>query len=240
MTIPSKKSHGPVRDLMIARKQISDYAMALDLLAEITHSDNEDEAVEHILGLFIMLFSPQHLHYITLEEDSKLGRIYPKPVSAQDDSAIRQRAHSFTGDWAWTNSGKGFWMKLTYKNNPFGLMILEDISFPEYKDHYLNLALSIMGVCGLAIENARKHEQLKKSENSLRQEKEKAEAALAEVKKLSGLLPICSHCKKVRDDQGYWNRIEAYIENHSEAQFSHSICQECLDKLYPNIVGENE
>lgn len=59
--------------------------------------------------------------------------------------------------------------------------------------------------------------------------------ALSQVKKLSGLLPICMHCKKIRDDKGYWNQIEAYIDNHSEAQFSHSICNECAEKHYPDL-----
>ena len=59
--------------------------------------------------------------------------------------------------------------------------------------------------------------------------------ALSQVKNLSGLLPICMHCKKIRDDTGYWNQIEAYIDNHSEAQFSHSICNECAEKHYPDI-----
>jgi branched-subunit amino acid transport protein len=66
--------------------------------------------------------------------------------------------------------------------------------------------------------------------------------ALAEVKTLSGLLPICSHCKKIRDDKGYWNQIEAYIQDRSEAEFSHSICQECAKKYYPDmdIYDEDE
>jgi sensor domain CHASE-containing protein len=59
--------------------------------------------------------------------------------------------------------------------------------------------------------------------------------ALSEVKQLSGLLPICSHCKKIRDDKGYWNQIEAYIQDHSDAKFSHSICQECAQKHYPDL-----
>jgi len=57
-------------------------------------------------------------------------------------------------------------------------------------------------------------------------------AALSEVKTLSGLLPICASCKKIRDDKGYWNQIESYIRNHSEAEFSHSICPDCGKKLY--------
>jgi hypothetical protein len=60
-------------------------------------------------------------------------------------------------------------------------------------------------------------------------------AALDRVKKLSGFLPICSYCKKIRDDKGYWKQIENYIREHSEAEFSHSICQECAKKYYPEL-----
>ena len=56
-----------------------------------------------------------------------------------------------------------------------------------------------------------------------------------EVKTLSGFLPICASCKKIRDDKGYWNQVEAYISAHSEVEFSHSICPECLQKLYRNL-----
>ncbi len=59
--------------------------------------------------------------------------------------------------------------------------------------------------------------------------------ALAEVKTLSGLLPICSHCKNVRDDKGYWNKIESYIHQHSGTLFSHGICPECAEKYYPDF-----
>lgn len=57
--------------------------------------------------------------------------------------------------------------------------------------------------------------------------------ALAQVKTLSGLLPICAACKRIRDDNGYWRQIEAYIGEHSEAEFSHGICPECARRLYP-------
>ena len=62
--------------------------------------------------------------------------------------------------------------------------------------------------------------------------------SLERVKTLSGMLPICSSCKKIRDDQGYWNQIEAYIAKHSEAEFSHGICPECARKLYPEYFSE--
>ena len=57
-----------------------------------------------------------------------------------------------------------------------------------------------------------------------------------EVKILSGLLPICASCKKIRDDEGLWNQVEEYIHEHSEAQFSHGLCPDCMKKLYPEYV----
>lgn len=61
------------------------------------------------------------------------------------------------------------------------------------------------------------------------------ETSVKKVKRLSGLLPICASCKKIRDDKGYWSQIEAYIASHSEAAFSHGICPECMKKLYPDL-----
>ena len=60
--------------------------------------------------------------------------------------------------------------------------------------------------------------------------------ALTEVRRLSGLLPICSFCKKIRDDKGYWSQLESYISEHSDAQFSHGLCPECLKEHYPEFV----
>jgi hypothetical protein len=62
--------------------------------------------------------------------------------------------------------------------------------------------------------------------------------ALSKVKTLSGLLPICAKCKKIRDDKGYWNQIELYIAQHSDAEFSHGICPTCAIELYPEIFDK--
>ena len=64
--------------------------------------------------------------------------------------------------------------------------------------------------------------------------------ALDEVKVLRGILPICASCKKIRDDKGSWNKIESYIRDHSEAEFSHSICPECAQQLYHEIFNNKE
>ena len=61
---------------------------------------------------------------------------------------------------------------------------------------------------------------------------QEAKQLLEETKILRGLIPICASCKKIRDDKGYWNQLESYIEKHSDARFSHGICRECQDRLY--------
>jgi PAS domain S-box-containing protein len=64
--------------------------------------------------------------------------------------------------------------------------------------------------------------------------------ALGEIKTLSGLLPICASCKKIRDDKGYWNQIEVYISEHSEAEFSHGLCPQCAETLYPKYARKDK
>jgi hypothetical protein len=78
--------------------------------------------------------------------------------------------------------------------------------------------------------------QYKKDRERLIAELQKA---LSEINKLSGMLPICASCKKIRNDEGYWEQIESYIRQHSEAEFSHSICPDCARKLYPEFFKGN-
>ncbi len=68
-------------------------------------------------------------------------------------------------------------------------------------------------------------------QNTLAEHVRKLENALSQVKQLEGLLPICAYCKKVRDDQNYWQQVEGYLSMHSKVQFSHGICPECFEKI---------
>ena len=74
-------------------------------------------------------------------------------------------------------------------------------------------------------------EEVSKSRKELALTNQKLKKALSEVKELGGLLPICSYCKKIRDDQGYWNQLEIYIRDHSKAEFSHGFCPDCAEKI---------
>ena len=76
----------------------------------------------------------------------------------------------------------------------------------------------------------------KAREEDLARKNHELEHTLSEIKVLRGLIPICAACKKIRDDQGYWQQLETYIGQRSEAQFSHGICVDCMTKLYPEFV----
>ena len=119
---------------------------------------------------------------------------------------------------------------------------MDKISGDEFKNKLDFLWLMANQISNLAYQNM-KNNRMVRSLQLAKAELEGYKANLeilvekrtAELKRLHGLLPICGHCKKVRDDKGYWNRIEAYIEQHSEATFSHGICKECAEKHYPDI-----
>ena len=103
---------------------------------------------------------------------------------------------------------------------------------------FVALVIGIVILCLLFIQQREMNSRKKVEEEREELIKELREA-LSEVKQLSGLLPICANCKKIRDDEGYWEQIESYIMTHTDAEFSHSICQECAKKLYPDLVDEN-
>ncbi len=67
---------------------------------------------------------------------------------------------------------------------------------------------------------------------------EELRQALNQIKTLRGIVPICANCKKIRDDRGYWNQVEVYVRDHTEAEFSHSICPDCMKELYPEFMRE--
>ncbi len=84
------------------------------------------------------------------------------------------------------------------------------------------------------------HITLHSVQESLKKKNIELQKALDEVKQLRGFLPICASCKNIRDDQGYWEQIEVYISNHTEAIFSHGICPDCAVKLYPELFSKKD
>ena len=109
---------------------------------------------------------------------------------------------------------------------------------PSGDNYYLTTVKPILngvGTVETVICTSKNITKRKLAEVALKEERDLLLDAFKEIKALSGLLPICASCKKIRDDQGYWNQIEAYISKHSKAEFSHGICPECASKLYPEF-----
>lgn len=110
---------------------------------------------------------------------------------------------------------------------------------PQLVQNFYLLAIVLIEIAWamgfLMMNSQRMEDDLRQSQDELSHTITKLEKSLTEVKKLSGLLPICANCKKVRDDQGYWKQIEEYISERSDADFSHGICPECARKLYPHL-----
>jgi PAS domain S-box-containing protein len=93
--------------------------------------------------------------------------------------------------------------------------------------------IAIEGLC----RNITKRKQTEKEREKLIAE---LQEALAKVKTLSRLLPICASCKKIRDDKGYWSEIEEYITEHTDTLFSHGMCPDCMKKMYPDFYKKEE
>ena len=113
------------------------------------------------------------------------------------------------------SDGRTFWLK-------------DQAEIERYPEDQSSISLGCLTMVSKEMEAAEEREKLVLE----------LQDALSKVKQLSGLLPICASCKKIRDDQGYWNQIEEYIRNHSEADFSHGLCPPCIEKLYPDYVRE--
>ncbi|MCK4448154.1 MAG: GAF domain-containing protein [Candidatus Marinimicrobia bacterium] len=119
---------------------------------------------------------------------------------------------------------------LKIKNKIIGTICLQSYSNPEtYSEKDIKLMEIISEQVALAIQYKRAEEGKEKLINDLQK-------ALSDVKRLSGLIPICANCKKIRDDKGYWADVEKYISERSDVDFTHGICPDCTKKLYPDSI----
>ena len=109
---------------------------------------------------------------------------------------------------------------------------------PHFYQTWWFLAASLAGAAAVVAGGV--HLRLRQLRSRERELQQRVEAALGQVKVLSGLIPICAGCKKVRDDAGYWNQVEGYIQEHSEATFSHGMCPDCVEDYYPEYAARRK
>jgi PAS domain S-box-containing protein len=130
-----------------------------------------------------------------------------------------------------------FWQQLLQKKSVAGEIVNKTkdgsiVTVEGSADPILNQHGEIIGFIGIQ-RDVTQRKQLEADREKLVAE---LQEALAEIKTLGGLIPICTSCKKIRDDKGYWNILEAYLTKHTDARFTHGICPECASKLYPDYL----
>ena len=146
----------------------SDYAMAMDLLTTLTQSVNEGEVIRNMLQLFIMLYASGELVYVPVTEGTPGKPVFSSPPGSEAELGLFvEDARALEEEYRLTGSGKGFWIRIACESETCGVLKIDKVMFPEYLDHYLNLALTIGRVCGLAIANARKYQQIMAQKNQL-------------------------------------------------------------------------
>ena len=117
----------------------------------------------------------------------------------------------------------------------------------QYRNYLLNILARARGSEELAFYRNEEdlladfidlNNELVNKQRELSRKNAELEHALEEVRRLQGLVPICSHCKKIKDNEGYWQEVEAYIEEHAEVRFSHGVCNDCLVEYYPEFADK--
>lgn len=119
-----------------------------------------------------------------------------------------------------------------YPGRSFWGLLFSDVPQQEiYTRFLIFVSFVIFGfICGKIVA------RLKKTQDEKNQLIDHLQQTLKEIKTLQGIIPICASCKNIRDDKGFWSKVESYLKKHSGVQFSHGICPDCAKKLYPDLV----
>ncbi len=159
--------------------QAADYAMVLDLIGMLTQLLSESEAIDNIFNLFTALFAPAVLSYAPWVEN-ELGDVRITSSSPKSRAEIEMCMWTFDIQQPWQELDEGFVLRLSHGVQILGVLVVDELAFPEHKTHYLNLALSVADVCGLAINNARTYRRIRQAEHQLREYNERLEDLVTE------------------------------------------------------------
>src|ERR1700690_3136818 len=150
-------------------QQLADYAMAFDLVSKMAKVMTEDKVIEQTFILFSMLCAPDRLAYLQfINGNPKDISLYPNHSS--DGEAAKKRLQRDLKDAAWVESEDGFILRIHLPDTTLGVLGVEGIPFVQFKQHYLNLGINLVGVIALAISNARHYERVDETKNELKKE----------------------------------------------------------------------
>lgn len=161
---------------------VSDYAMVLDVMGTLADLQSEEACINNIMDLFMGVCGPRWAAYLPWRGDVP-GELQVRAGVPIDRARMKDRMSGFHEDYAWTDSGEGFTLSITHKGEKIGILELDHLALPVQKSHYLNMALSVRDVLGLSVANARIYHDLQRTQESLREEKERAESYLEELER---------------------------------------------------------
>lgn len=144
-------------------REIADHKAAMDFLGRLPLLKDEQETISAIGEMFHLLFAPQVFCYLHVED----GCVRNDCALPPD---LLEQAQHLGKEWAWTKSGKGFLLRIARADEVLGVIVVDQLAFPEFRERYVNLALSISGVAGLAIDNARTYRRIMELQRELERE----------------------------------------------------------------------
>jgi diguanylate cyclase (GGDEF)-like protein len=144
-------------------RELADHKAAMDFLGRLPLLKDERETISEIEEMFHLLFAPQVFCYMSVEGGYTHN-------DCELPATLFRQAQTLRNDWAWTESGTGFLLRVARAGETLGVIVVDQLAFPQYRNRYVNLALSISGVAGLAIDNARTYRRLIELQHQLEQE----------------------------------------------------------------------
>lgn len=213
--------YGIAKDITKSKRAEYELRKTLDLLNAISESSTDAIYIKDTQGRYL-LFNKEAARVTGKKPEEVIGKddyfLFPADeakIVMDGDRRVLENGNVSTYEEVVTTTGG----KVTYLS----------IKGPLYDSEG-----NVFGIFGVARDITERKRTEKEREELILE----LQDALSKVKTLSGLLPICSCCKNIRDDKGYWNQVEEYVGEHTDARFSHSICPSCLKKYYPEFADD--
>lgn len=210
-------------------KKVADYTMIFDMFPQFSELESVDGVIQHAFNMFMILTAASKLAFkptydIAPSQDIVFyGAAYESELLSTN---FEKEFKTITP----TKLDTGFILKISISSRLLGYIEISGIPSANHFKHYSDLAVYVGQMYALALSNAIHFEALNNQKDVLQKRTEELEKALSDMNTLRGIIPICSYCKKIRDDQSSWHQLETYISDHSEALFSHGICPHCMEK----------